>query len=325
MFAPAGTYHINVWPPYNSNYVNFDETSFTVNSAVTKNITLNTGYKVYGYVTDSQGTPMVGAIVFLNGYSSGWFTNNVGYYFLSVPAGTYTIDAHPRVGSYSGSTSSFTIYYEYNFAVNVDTYKNITVTAPTTMPTPNPTNQPNPNPTQPPSPTTTPEPPLPSTQMSIDTDASSYQVGSTITVKGVLTDQNGNPLNDKTVVLSYSIGDRGSWFDIGSGKTNPSGQYSIQWLIDASGTFNLKAEYSGEASYCGSKDCITLSFLPYQGKQVFFVESNSTITGLNFNSGTLELGFVVSGETGTEGYTTVTVADSLVANFTGFTVSLDGK
>jgi hypothetical protein len=49
------------------------------------------------------------------------------------------------------------------------------------------------------------------------------------------------------------------------------------------------------------------------------------VTGLDFNSAKLELGVTVSGPSGTQGHTAVTIADSLVANFTGFTVSLDGK
>jgi protocatechuate 3,4-dioxygenase beta subunit len=327
-FAPSGTYHINVWPPYNTNYMSYDEAALTVDSDITKNITLETGYKVYGFVTDSHGTPMVGAVVALNDYYSGWYTNNTGYYFVSVPAGTYTIQSHPRVGTFSGPTSNFPTYYEYNFVVNANILKDIIVTSQTTpAPTSNPTSQPNPttNPTSTPSHNPTPNPTLPPTQISIQTDASSFKVGQKLTVEGTLTDQNGHPLSDKTVVLSYSISNGGSWFDIGSGKTNQAGEYSIQWLIDASGTFNLKAVYAGDSSLAGSEDTVTLSFLPVQDKNVFFVESNSTVTGLDFNSAKLELGFTVSGPSGTQGHTAVTIADSLVANFTGFTVSLDGK
>jgi hypothetical protein len=64
----------------------------------------------------------------LDNFGSGWFSNSSGYYFLSVPAGTYTINAHPRTGNYySGSTTDFPTYHEYNFTVNSDTVKNITV------------------------------------------------------------------------------------------------------------------------------------------------------------------------------------------------------
>jgi hypothetical protein len=130
--APAGTYHINVWPPFDSNYINYDEPGFVVASDLTKNITLASGYKVSGYITDSSGAPAVGASVLfrdsVNTFGSGWFSNSEGYYFLSVPAGTYTIKAHPRTGNYySGPTTDFPTYYEYNFTVNSDTVKNITI------------------------------------------------------------------------------------------------------------------------------------------------------------------------------------------------------
>jgi hypothetical protein len=130
MPAPAGTYHINVWPPFDSNFINYDEPGFTVGLDMTKNITLQSGYKVSGYISDSSGKPVIGAVVLLDNFCSGWFSNSEGYYFLSVPAGTYTINAHPRTGNYySGPTTDFPTYYEYNFTVNSDTVKNITVGA----------------------------------------------------------------------------------------------------------------------------------------------------------------------------------------------------
>ena len=126
--VPAGTYRVNVWPPFDSKYINYDEIGFVVESDMTKNITLQSGYKVSGYISDSLGNPVVGAVVLLDNYGSGWFSNSAGYYFLNVPAGTYTINAHPRtVDYYSGPTTNFPIYYEYNFTVNSDTVKNITV------------------------------------------------------------------------------------------------------------------------------------------------------------------------------------------------------
>jgi hypothetical protein len=130
--ASADTYHVNVWPPFDSNYINYDEPGFIVGSDITKNITLTSGYKVSGYITDSSGAPVIGAAVLFrdsaNVFGSGWFSNSEGYYFLSVPAGTYTINAHPRAGNYySGPTTDFPPYYEYNFTVNYDTVKNITV------------------------------------------------------------------------------------------------------------------------------------------------------------------------------------------------------
>jgi hypothetical protein len=132
IYAPAGTYHINVWPPFDSNYISYDETSFTVETDTTnKNITLESGFKISGYITLASGAPVVGASVNFGIYSSGWFSNKDGYYFLSVPTGTYTINARPRTGyDYTGTTTDFPPYYENNFAVTETTIKNITVGAP---------------------------------------------------------------------------------------------------------------------------------------------------------------------------------------------------
>ncbi|MGE5574958.1 MAG: carboxypeptidase regulatory-like domain-containing protein, partial [Ignavibacteria bacterium] len=337
--APAGTYQIYVWPPFDSNYINYDEASFTVTSNITKNITLSTGCKVSGYLTNSSGTAMVGASVLFRAndkvYGSGWFTTSQGYYFINVPPGTYTIDAHPQTAynpSYTGPCTPFPTYYEYNFAVSSNITKNITVDIPASTPTPTsiptatiaPSSQPTVQPTQKPIPTSTPKPTLPPTCLSISTEASTYQVGTTLNVNGALTDQKGNPLDNKTVILSYSVDDGASYSTIGSDKTNDEGTYSIQWLIQASGSFILKAEWSGDQIFQSSDAATTLSFLPYQDKKVFFVESNSTVTGLTFDSDNNILGFNVTGPSGSKGTTKVTIAKTLTSNAEDFTISLDG-
>ena len=334
--APAGTYQIYVWPPFDSNYVNYAESGIVVSGNILRNLTLQTGFKVSGYITDSSGSPMVGAsVLFKSGsqvYGSGWYSKSNGYYYISVPAGTYTIDAHPQTAfnpSFTGPCTPFTTYYEYNYAVNANTNKNITVNS-SPNPTPQSTSQPTPAPTNPPTQNPTPsptpaKPALPTTQISISTEGSTYQVGSTLSVKGKLTDLKGNALNDKTVILSSSLDGGVSWEPVGSGKTDTEGQYSVQWLIQASGTFKLKAEWAGSNSLSGSSVTTAVSFLPIEDQTVFFVESNSTVTALKFDSENHLLSFNVTGETGTKGQTQVTVAKTLVANAADLTVSLDGK
>jgi len=137
----SGTYHMNVWPPFDSSYISYDKPVVVISSDSTINVTLNTGYKVSGYITDSSGVPVVGACVFLSGNGSGWFSTSAGYYFVAIPTGNYTINAHPRTDSYSSSATQFPAYYEYNFTVNGDTIKNIVVGS-TLTPTPTPTSAP---------------------------------------------------------------------------------------------------------------------------------------------------------------------------------------
>jgi parallel beta-helix repeat protein len=191
------------------------------------------------------------------------------------------------------------------------------------VPTPTPTPTPSPSPS--PSPTPTPTPTPVSTQISISVDASSTAVGSAVNISGQLSDSNGNPLQDKSVTLSYAIVGDPSWVPIGSGTTNSAGEYSIQWVNTASGTFTLKAEWKGNDEYLGASSTTTLSFLPYENQQYFFVESNSTVTELAFNSTNWELSFTVNGIEGTAGYVKVTIAKSLVSNAENIKVYLDEK
>ncbi len=99
-YGPSGTYHMNVWPPFDSNYISYDEPGVVISSDLTKNVTMYTGYKVSGVISHTSGAPMVGACIFLNGNGSGWFSTSTGYYFVAVPAGNYTIYAHPRSDPY---------------------------------------------------------------------------------------------------------------------------------------------------------------------------------------------------------------------------------
>ena len=194
--GPPATYQFYVWPLFDSNYIYYAEPSLVVSSSVTKNVTLSIGCKVSGYVTNSSGTPMVGAsVLFKVGsavYSSGWFTNAQGYYYINVPAGTYTIDAHPQTAynpNYTDTCTPFKTYLENNFAVSTNISKNIIVdnlpTTPTPAPTSTPVPQPTAQPTQVPTTASTPTPqPLPPTTLTITTEATAYQVGTTLNVQG---------------------------------------------------------------------------------------------------------------------------------------------
>jgi hypothetical protein len=65
--------------------------------------------------------------------------------------------------------------------------------------------------------------------------------------------------------------------------------------------------------------------IPVPGQSYFFVESNSTVSELFFNSTSSELSFAVSGTSGTAGYVKVTIAKSLVSSVQNVKVYLDGS
>jgi hypothetical protein len=122
VYAPAGTYHVNVWPPFDSNYLSYDQPGFTVAGTNTRNFTLSVGYKISGYITDSHGNPIRGAIALLGDHLSGWFSKDTGYYFVTAPAGTYTLYVQPRTGP------SFTAYTLNSIVVSGNLVQNVTVT-----------------------------------------------------------------------------------------------------------------------------------------------------------------------------------------------------
>lgn len=163
------------------------------------------------------------------------------------------------------------------------------------------------------------------TFLSISANSLSTQTGSAVNIVGRLTDSNGTPLPDRPIVLSYTFPAANGWTQISSAFTNDAGEYAIQWVSSASGTFTLRTEWSGDALYLGASNATTLSFLPYQSQQVFIVESNSTVTQLAFNSTDSKLSFTVSGEPGTIGFVKATLAKSLITNDAGLEVFLDGN
>ena len=160
--------------------------------------------------------------------------------------------------------------------------------------------------------------------ISISTECTSTTAGSAVNVFGTLTDSNSTPLQNKIVFLSYTFPGADSWLPISSGLTDEQGNYNIQWINSASGTFTLKTEWSGDSTYMDASNTTTLSFLPYQNKQVFFIESNSTVYDLAFNNETSTLSFNVTGPSGTSGYVKATISKSLLTYGENVHAYIDG-
>jgi len=201
----------------------------------------------------------------------------------------------------------------------------LTAEAPAASSLPAPDSEPEPQPGQEPDPKPDTEPtPANATQISISVDTSSTVVGSAVNIYGILTDENGNPLQNKLVTLSYSVTDN-DWVPIGSSITNAAGEYYIQWISTASGTFTLKAEWNGNDEYLGTSATTTLTSLPYQNQYVFYIESNSTITALTFDATESELIFTASGASGTTGYVKATIPKDLLYTEGNWSVLVDEK
>ena len=150
-----GTYRLTIWPPFDSSYLSYLESGISVSSNLIKNVTLNSGCKLSGYLT-LFNNPVRGATVRLGSYTCGWYSNYTGYYFVVAPPGTYTLTVSPGTTS---SATNFVTYQEYNFAFASNTIRNVAITNTTTVPpstpTPNPTVKPSNTPINP-TPTATP-------------------------------------------------------------------------------------------------------------------------------------------------------------------------
>ena len=135
---------------------------------------------------------------------------------------------------------------------------------------------------------------------------------------------NGNNLQNKTVVLFYNIPGIDTWIPISSTQTDMEGNYNIQWINSASGTFTLKTEWSGDAANSYAVNTTTLSFLPSQ-RSTFIIESNSTVNGLTFDNATNTLSFNVTGASATKGYVKATIAKSILPNGDQLSANIDGN
>ena len=238
MNAPAGQYQVDVWPPFNSHYIFFEQKYLTVNSNMQMNITLQTGYRLSGVITTSSGAPVSGAVVWLdnpaqgNHYFCGWYSKADGSYFVTAPPGTYTLKIQPKTGL------SFPSYSEV-VTITGDQVKNIVIGSSMSAQDPNAAK---------------------TSMLSLSLSSNSFTVGSILHLSGKLLAQNGNPLVGKTIILSYAIANTNVYTQIGSGTTDSTGLYKIDWFVPASGTFTLKVEWAGNSDYFPASSTSTLTF-----------------------------------------------------------------
>ena len=238
MNAPAGQYQIDVWPPFNSHYIFFEQKYLTVNSDMQMNITLQTGYRLSGIITTSSGAPVSGAVVWLdksaqgNHYFCGWYSKDNGSYFVTGPAGTYTLKIQPKTGL------NFPSYSEV-VTITGDLVKNIVIGSSINSQDPNAAK---------------------TSILSLSVGYNSLTVGSMLHLSGKLLAQNGIPLVGKTIILSYAVANTNVYTQIGSGMTDSTGLCKIDWFVPASGTFTLKVEWVGSSEYFPASSTTALTF-----------------------------------------------------------------
>ena len=145
------------------------------------------------------------------------------------------------------------------------------------------------------------------------------QIGGYLTV-------DGNGISDAPVLLTYSFNQGQSWNELTLITTNDEGYYSATWFPSVTGNYLLKASYKGSSHTLGtSSEVVNFAVTSFETDTLFSVSSNSTVSSLEFNSTTSELGFIVTGPSGTTGYVECAIAKSLVTNAENIKMSLDGN
>jgi hypothetical protein len=162
-------------------------------------------------------------------------------------------------------------------------------------------------------------------KLSMQVSTSTTQIGCIVDVNGTLTSPEGTPLQNETVLLSYSVSEPLNWQPISAVTTDANGVYSSSWIAPATGKFVLKAEWVGNEMYSGAYAVKNINVSRGDSESLFFAESNSTLSALAFNSTSKEISFTVSGPSGTTGYTRFLISKELMENFTDFVVYLDGQ
>jgi hypothetical protein len=160
--------------------------------------------------------------------------------------------------------------------------------------------------------------------LSVSCTSSTSYSGFNVQIDGYLT-LDGDGVSDAPILLSYSVTGGKSWEDLTMVNTASDGTYSATWNPSVTGVYLIKAVYEGTADYLGTTAGTNFSVTQDAEKNVFSVNSNSTVSSLTFNSTSRTLSFSVTGNSGTTGYADVNIAKTLAQNAEGFEVLLDGK
>ena len=159
--------------------------------------------------------------------------------------------------------------------------------------------------------------------ISISTSSFTTASGIAVEITGTLQDMFNQPLINEIVLLEYIFPGSTNWHSIQSPSTDNMGNYETIWFPSATGQFTLKATWMGNSSLDGSQNTTMLSILFHEEKHLFSVESNSTISSIEFDSDNRVLSFSVSGSEGTEGFTRVTLAKNLISDLNTLEVKIN--
>lgn len=189
--------------------------------------------------------------------------------------------------------------------------------------TPTPTPSPTPEPTVTPIPTPRPEPTAKPT-IEIDCKSSATASNLKVTLTGTLT-YNKTAIPSASIYLSYSADSGNRWESFSLVQTQADGGFGALWIPNATGNYLLNAKWEGNSTLHWMNATVSLALMPDSAGNVFSAASNSTISGLDYNSAAQTLSFNTNGTSSTTGYAHVCIPKTLVSDIQTIKVNIDGK
>jgi hypothetical protein len=123
-----------IYPPNGTSFVDYTNESFTIQPDMTANCTLTRGYTLSGSVLDQNDNPITGE-VYLDGHWSGqWSNSSTGYFYVSAPAGTYTVRVLGGASHWGSSSFEYEVLNK-TITLDNDVIGNIIVKEPEPTPT----------------------------------------------------------------------------------------------------------------------------------------------------------------------------------------------
>jgi uncharacterized repeat protein (TIGR02543 family) len=163
---------------------------------------------------------------------------------------------------------------------------------------------------------------LPPANLIVSCQSSSTFNGFDVKINGVLTG-NGTSIPNAGVLLYLSVTGGTSWDVLSFVNTASDGTFSVSWKPSVTGNYVLKVVWQGNSAYSNTSTIVNFAITPFEEQSVFSVTSNSTLSGLSFDSETKDLSFGTTGPSGTTGYVNVIIPKSLVADISTIKVFVD--
>lgn len=221
----------------------------------------------------------------------------------------YTFNGWYIDGTYAGSGTTVSVLMNDNRKLSAyfgTETPNATV-SPSTEPTPTPT------PIQ-----------LPTGDLTVSCQSASTYDAFNVKINGLLT-AGGTSVPNAGILLYLSVTGGETWDVLSFVNTDSEGAFSVSWKPSVTGNYVLKTVWNGNGEYGTTAEIVNFAITPFEDQSVFSVTSNSTLSGLSFDSETKSLSFSTNGPSGSTGYVNVIIPKALVADISTIGVFLDGN